>query len=351
MTVLHQTGSMTSVATAVFKASIGLLLNKRRDLAVEKLNDGDVTDQQFNNLIAREINDIRSKIDGLARKDLAASFSFFKEGVECLYKLFDQTTSGEFAKGTARAATGTDEDKVVASLPSSPTDEQAKQALCDAKLTFVQARKEATRVFSNKTLKTSDRILAMTIRVMATLLEKVENPATALASCRVCLDELHNMPAVQNSFKVELAKGFNFKALFNRNERGEVIVNVLHLNIVICTVTQMVSGSWFGTLSSPCIDIGNVTIDPLRDARLVRRLPEFNMEHCGTPVWSFGQEGEVQSRLGGPTSITTNTQGQFIVLDKYGRNVKVFNTSGKFLYSLCPHTSDNRDNKLNFLPC
>ena len=110
---------MTSIALAVFKATTGLLVNTGRDLAAEKLKDGDVTDQQFRNLIVREINDITSKLDGLARKDLLASVSFFKEGLELLYQLFDQTTSGKLATATARAATVTQEEKLAVSLRSS----------------------------------------------------------------------------------------------------------------------------------------------------------------------------------------------------------------------------------------
>ena len=170
--------------------------------------------------------------------------------------------------------------------------EPARQALADTKLGFMDARRKATEAFSNEALKTSDRILAMTIRVMATLLEKVNNPANAFALCKVCLDELHSIQAVKNSFKVELAKGF--KSRFNRVERGEVIADVFHINFVIYTITLMVSGSLSGTVTLPCIDIGEGAINPLREARLVKTLREFNMEHCRMEcmvVWPGGGRG------------------------------------------------------------
>ena len=44
----------------MFKATIGLLVNKGRDTVAEKLKDGDVTDQKFRGLIVHEINDIKS---------------------------------------------------------------------------------------------------------------------------------------------------------------------------------------------------------------------------------------------------------------------------------------------------
>ncbi len=84
---------MSSIVTAVFKATIGLLVNKGRDKAAEKLKDGDVTDQKFRGLIVREIDDIKSKLDGLSRKDLLASISFFEEGIELLYVVFDKARS------------------------------------------------------------------------------------------------------------------------------------------------------------------------------------------------------------------------------------------------------------------
>jgi len=58
--------AMASIVAAVFKATIGLLVTKGRNLAADKLKDGDVTDEQFRSFIVREIDDIKSKLDGLA---------------------------------------------------------------------------------------------------------------------------------------------------------------------------------------------------------------------------------------------------------------------------------------------
>ena len=73
---------MSGIIAVVFKATIGLLVNKGRDKAAERLKEGDVTDQKFRGLIIREIEDsVKCKLDALARKDLLASMSFFKEGI------------------------------------------------------------------------------------------------------------------------------------------------------------------------------------------------------------------------------------------------------------------------------
>ena len=52
---------MSSIALALFKETIGLLVNKGRDKAAEKLKDGDVVSQEFRDLIVRETYDIKSK--------------------------------------------------------------------------------------------------------------------------------------------------------------------------------------------------------------------------------------------------------------------------------------------------
>ena len=103
---------MSSIVTAVVKATIGLLVTKVRDKAAEKLKDGDVTEHKFRGLIVSEIDDIKSKLDGLSRKDLKASISFFKEGIGFLYDVFDKARSRSehgTAPGTATTQAAGDE--------------------------------------------------------------------------------------------------------------------------------------------------------------------------------------------------------------------------------------------------
>ena len=194
---------MSSIATAVFKLTVGMLVNKGRDKAAEKLKDGDVTDQIFGDLIVREIDDIRSKLDGLARKDLQASIIFFKEGIELLYQVFDKARITSDTTTYHKAFSLVKEMK---KLELTGLDESATRLLSDAKKRFKDARRRATDAFANEALKTADRILAMQYRVMSTILEKVDTPADAVAPCRVCVEDLHGLPAVQEYFNVELTK-------------------------------------------------------------------------------------------------------------------------------------------------
>ena len=200
---------MSSIITAVFKLTVGLLVNKGRDKAAEKLKDGDVTDEKFRGLIVREIDDIKSKLDGLSRKDLLASISFFEEGIGLLYNVLDKARSrSDHGASTTHAS---DEACSLAdrmrNLEIVDLEESALEALFKAKKRFEESRRKATEAFANEALEAADRILAMQYRVMATILESLDNPEHAIEPCKVCLEELNSLSAVQNSFHVQLKKG------------------------------------------------------------------------------------------------------------------------------------------------
>ena len=322
---------MSSIATAVFKVTIGLLVNKGRDKAAEKLKDGDITDQKFRGLIVREIDDIKSKLDGLSRKDLLASISFFEEGIELLYDLFNKghtarSTSEHRATTQAACVQAFSLAKEMRELELNGLDESATRALSDAKERFKDARREATRAFANKALETADRILAMQYRVMATILEKLDNPVDALAPCRKCIEDLHRLSAVQEYFNVELTKGL--RARFGKDERRKIVADVCHVNFVIYSTRLMVCFGNKELANWPSVTMGEEKVDPLRDERVAEVLRRQGMEHCCAP-WSFGQEGEEEHKLKSPRGIAANASGQFIVGDS--NDVKMFDPTGQFI--------------------
>ena len=335
---------MSSIVTVVFKNTIGLLVNKGRDKAAEILKDGDVTDKKFHDLIVREIDDIKSKLDALSRKDLEASISFFEEGIALLYEVFDRARSrSEYSAVTAQEAC----DEVFSlaegmrKLELTGLDESATRKLSNAKKRFEGARWKATEAFKNEGLKTSDRILAMQYRVMATILETVDNPADAVAPCRVCIKELNCLPAVQNSFDVQLKKGIQaVRGLFSKEERREIISSVCHVNRAIYDLITLTVGEGVSLYNWPPVVTGENKVDPLRDERVAKVLRKQGMEHCCVTPWSFGQEGEEEHKLKDPAGIATNSSGQFIVADYGDRNVKVFDTSGKFVKHFSVPTDD-----------
>ena len=95
---------MSSIITSIISSSLGLVLNKARHTAADKLKQrGDVTDEQLRNAIVDDLNDIKTKIDGLARKDSLASYSFLKEGIISLNVALDEARDEQISKDEANA--------------------------------------------------------------------------------------------------------------------------------------------------------------------------------------------------------------------------------------------------------
>ena len=325
---------MSSIAITAFQYTIGLLVSKGIDKVAETLKDGDVTDQKFHSLIVNKSDEIKSKLDALSRKDLEASISFFEEGIALLYEVFDIVKSRN-ERGAATAQAACDEAfslvEGITRLELTGLDESATRKLSTAKERFKDARRKATEAFKNEALKTSDRILAMKYRVMATILEAVDIPAVALAPCRVCVKELNSLPEVQNNFDVQLKTGIQaVRGWFNKEERREIISSVCHINRIVYDVTRTFGGDaqfWIW----PTVDTEDNKINPLYDERVTKGLLRRGMVHCCVTPWSFGQEGEKEQELKSPIGIATNSSGEFIVGDFGDRCVKVFDRNGKLV--------------------
>ena len=164
----------------------------------------------------------------------------------------------------------------------------------------------------------------------------------------MCIEELHCLSAAKECFTVELKKGF--WARFTKDERRKIISATCHVNRVIYDVMLMVcfDNHELSENSWPCVDIGEKEVDPLRDARVAKVLQKQSMEHCCVP-WSFGQEGdEEEHKLQKSWGIATNADGQLIVADSRDITMKVFNSSGNFLFSFIPQ-ADDADTKLNHI--
>ncbi|XP_066029865.1 uncharacterized protein [Pocillopora verrucosa] len=342
---------MSAIITAVFKATIGWLVDKGRNEAAEKLKDGDITDQQFRNIIVREIDDMKSKLDGLSRKDLLASIGFFREGIELLYEVFEETRSrSEYGADTAQAACA-EAVSLTEGMKHLELTESAARKLANAKKRFERARERATDAFSNEALSPNDRILAMQYRVMATILETIDHPEDAVAPCKVCIEELNGLPVVKQSLQEQLKTGIRaIKSLFHKEERRKVISGVCLVNRVAYDVTHTVSVKESFTkepfLPLPMIDTGKEKVDLLRDRRVTKILCKQGIENCSVP-WILGHDGGEERGLIYPHAIATNSSGQYIVADD-DSTIKVFNNSGKFVKRFrLPPLIDDSDKELS----
>ena len=227
---------------------------------------------------------------------------------------------------------------------------QAKELLLQAKRRFEMAREKATEAFNTESLGTLHRITAIRYRVMAALFESVANSlatTTDLSSlslenalqsarpeCEQSLQQLHSLPDVKKNFEVELRSGsFKFRGRFGREERREIICAVCQVNRFIHDAQEFN----FDHYDWAAIKIGEKSISPLYSREVREVLAEAGKQHCCVQIeWSFGDNGEEGHRLEFPKRIATNTLGEFLVVDWADDAIKVFDSSGEFIYKINP---------------
>ncbi|KAL9966916.1 hypothetical protein ACROYT_G025056 [Oculina patagonica] len=278
---------MASRITALFKATVGFLGSRKRsrhktDKTVDALKEQDIThSDKCCSFLDRKLDNIKGNVDKLAKKDLLASISFLKEGIIILHQVLSKTTrtSKDNLEGFQSEGVCSEIISLVKGLNNlgpSDLDDSAEEALSDAKRRFEDALKKATEAFSNEDLKTSDRILAMVVRVMGTILESVamDNSANALAECSVCLKELHSLPAVQKCFGVKPMQ--DFRCWWKKDGRREVVANVYHLNCFIYDVMQLAgSTNKNDTFIWPYVDFGAEYVNSVCDPGVT---PQINLD-------------------------------------------------------------------------
>ena len=354
---------MSEIVTSLLKAVAGFLVNKARDRAAEKLKEGDVTDNKIRELIQREINDIKSKLDALSRKDLLTAIDAFEGGFRYLNQALE-TGSDTVRSATSTRATlmnAAEAPAVTAAIERGIKNvgftefgADAKDLLLQAKERFKITRDKATEAFNNEALDTLQRITAIRYRVMAALLESVAKSlaastdlsslsrANALQSAgpefEQSLKQLHSLPDVEKNFEVELRSGsFNFKGRFGRDERREIICAVCQVNRFIHDAQEFD----FDHYEWAAIKIGGKSINPLYSREVAEVLDETGKQHhCVQIDWSFGRNGKLGQRLTYPKRISTNTYGEFLVVDSIDKTIKVFDKSGEFTYKIRPQVRD-----------
>ena len=359
---------MSAIISAVLKGTIGLIVKKGRDVAAEKLKDGDVTDQKLRGLIVSELNDIKGKLDALSQKDLKAAVDFFGTGLKNLngavVAMRGANVSVEAGEVSERneeedfdelaLPSDTDPGKTIAvaagirNMQLTELDETTKSLLSDAQENFRLAVENATHACNNEALSTFDRITAIRYRVMAAMLKSAAETVRtagdlkstlqkALPYCEQCLEILNSLPAVRNSFKVELSKGLlNIRGQFGKDERMQIISIVCQVNRTIYDAMRTV-GKDVHVLVWPYVDIGEDQVDPLRDVRVLQMLEKsekVDMEH-----YRIAPELSFDVTMAGIV-FATNTVGQFLFAEKGGRTVHVFDKNGTFEFSFNPQTDD-----------
>ena len=386
---------MSAIVTTVLRGTIGLLLKKGRQSASKKLRDGDVADEQLRSWIVDEMDNVNSELDAMARKDLGATMNTttcckgslnvvpaavgrdedmkedkrgknnpnitseagdkgaswsgkFFSFANPLGRLFvkgkkeekkSDTASQTTEEMMAGAAEKNESSTLRGELMKLNLDSLDENAMLDAKKRFDDARRKATDAFCNEVLNPVDRILAMGVRLMAALLEKVDNPVNSLHLCISDLNELHSQSFVKENFRLELRKGI--KSRFSKGERKQIVSMVCQINRIIYEFTSLVRTEDQTFYFLPSVQVGEEEIDPLRDSRMLKTLRKQKLGDCSL-AWSLGQEGQQENQvLKSAVSIATNTAGEFLVVDSKDKCVKNYDIYGNLTIS--GHTENMTD--------
>ena len=347
---------MSEIVTSLLKAVAGFLVDKARDRAAEKLKEGDVTDKKIQELIQREINDIKSKLDALSRKDLLTAIDAFQAGVRYLYQALGIGPNTVLTNATIAPVLIVAIERGIRNVGFTEFGVEAKNSLLRAKKRFEMAREEATKAFNNEALDTLQRITAIRYRVMAAMLESLAESLAATTDlsslsresalqsarpeCEQSLQQLHSLPDVKKNVEVALRSGFfNIRGRFGRDERTEIICAVCQVNRFIYDAQEFD----FDHYDWAAIKIGEKSISPLYSTEVAKVLDEAGMQHCCLRIeWSFGHSGEEGHRLKWPSRIATNTYGDFLLVDNHydGKTIKRFDRSGEFIYKINPQFDD-----------
>lgn len=212
---------MYSILSSVLNSIFRLLWNTVRN------QTGALTEEKCREILVQDLDTIKSKLDGLKRKDLLSSFCFLKEGVCRLKTSLDKPIAkhGEITKHEiamdrdcpkyerrTKTDSGLPSKLIESSLHDIFSETRSLSAILKtlnvvsndrylaAKESFKEARKEATRAFSNEALSTEDRILATKLRIISAILENLEDADAAVSDCMMYLQAMHSMPAIQAAF-------------------------------------------------------------------------------------------------------------------------------------------------------
>ena len=356
---------MSSIAISVASLVAGMLWNKVLDHATNKLKDGDPTDEKCRQIIARELDDIKSKLDGLARKDLLSSVSFLGDGI-CLLNLSTQSSKGRTDESDTSCGQKMDVDHqggggtvecsgddpmhseltsvfngalLLPMLPNVAGDRR----FVDARASFEKAYTKATEAFNNEALSTEDRILATKLRVISRILERLEDPDSSAAFCKLYLQELHDITAVRKTFSTYFRSGGGVKSRFRKTKRAQNVCVVMMINYVLFDYakkfTKMKVDDIFGW---PRIKLAKRTIHPL----MLEPDVLSKMERAGVHApnqFRFRRDNEKWAE-----NATVNSKGEIIVKSRECERFDVINNKGEIRFSFCPVSTDQDTKAADF---
>ena len=230
----------------ILKSILGLVVDKARSATANSLSDGDLTDERMREVIISNIDDIKSSLRGLSRQHLNSSLSFLKEGISRMGLAVQDTSTStqnvqtaithaaeEFVTGaSASTSQQTKQRTVNQALSLSNLKIVSQERWVGAKESFKMSREQATIAFGNTALSIEDRIMASKLRIASSILEKfLDDPEAGAHDCLLYLQELHDLPAIRETFMVHRDGGF--KSRFNKTKRSVIVESLTTINDIV----------------------------------------------------------------------------------------------------------------------
>ena len=334
---------MSAIVSGVLKLTFGFMAQKVRSNIATRLKDGDVTNEECWRLIVRELDDIKSKLDGLARKDLLSSLCFLQEGINRLFQSLLQSDSNEnTAESTELAPSATVKDSPSRDTTLNPPINDAialinattSLKICSndryksAMESFKLAREKATEAFCNEALRKEDRIQASQTRMMARIMESLEDPDASVSDCLGYLRQLHDMGGTRETFSVLIGGGI--KSRFKKTKRLNNASAVQDMNLILFEFAKKFTKLPLLELIFhwPTISLGDEHYHPL--------FPDVHheLEESGLQVMSSWADFTFNDEIN-PELAVVNSTGEIIGLTSDSDTFRVFSQRSGEIRSLC----------------
>ena len=294
---------MSEAITGVLKFAFGLVSNKL----------------QF-----RELDDIKSKLDAISRKDLCTSINCFQQGVNHLIMSFGESSESGNPSTSEIPSAGACSIETKPAQQSVTVEVAVALANTIAKLTiesnerfelaiksFEEAGKEARRAFHNAALSTEARILASKVRIASCILQHLDNLELAASDCLHYLQELNDMPAVQEIFSVHVKGGV--KSVFKKQSRTEIVETVTMINWVLADFVSKFTTRRMAVFDWPMIRCGKQVIHPIHFSK--KCLPNLKKMKITPPWYMVVLETEVGK-------MALDKKGDFVCLTEDRRGIQ-----------------------------
>lgn len=202
---------------AVLKAVLPLIkIIFNEILNTNRLKDGDVTTQWFRERLMDKVSKIDDKLDHQNQTCIKEGKELFEVGVRIMPDGDEKRILGcllqkhrlNFKKRSERRGNSSNKagENVVDGRVMFHDRKKAKEIWKDCK-------ERARNAFNNGGLKLHHRIKAAKLKILATILEDVQNPLPQLEDCKVTLENLNKDPQVINNVRVQIARDSHFEKL------------------------------------------------------------------------------------------------------------------------------------------